>query len=103
MAPAVSRTESSSGDTIVDDAKRALDKANGTPNSKAQQPDDKGKRTGVTFEDVNKGADAISKDDGVKLLFYGVNSLMHCLPPLLKALEAVSQIHPFVLSMFDES
>ncbi|KAM5542913.1 hypothetical protein V8D89_003297, partial [Ganoderma adspersum] len=101
MAPEKPTTESSGGaadvkiSPEVDDAKRALDMASAR-NSNTQKPEDKDKQTGVGLEGAANVADTVSKDDGVSLLLDGVNSLVRSLPPLVKALDAVAQLHPFI-------
>ncbi|PIL33406.1 hypothetical protein GSI_04028 [Ganoderma sinense ZZ0214-1] len=99
MAPE-NPTESSGGVTgstnsrEVDDAERALNMASVT-NTVMQQPE-KDTQIRMSLKGTTKIADTVGKDGGVNLLLDGVNSLVHSLPPLVKALDAVAQIHPFI-------
>ena len=96
-------SSSAAGDTVsaeVDDAKRALDMAS-TGSSSPPKPEEKDDQTGVGLEEAaTKVAESASKDHGVNLLLDGNNSLVHSLPPLVKALDAVAQVHPFIASAF---
>ncbi|PIL33367.1 hypothetical protein GSI_03987 [Ganoderma sinense ZZ0214-1] len=102
MAPDNPQTGSSTGrkgtavSSDVDDAKRALDVASAR-NLKTRKPEGKEtQQAGPDLAAATKVVDTVSNNDGVNLLFQGVNSLVDSLPPLVKALEAVAQIHPFV-------
>ncbi len=105
MAPEKPKTGSSSSgkggivSSEVDDAKRALDMASAR-NLKTRKPEDKDEHAGPGLEAAKKVVDTVSSNDGVNLLIQGVNSLVDSLPPLVKALEAVAQIHPFIASTF---
>ncbi|KAM5542915.1 hypothetical protein V8D89_003299 [Ganoderma adspersum] len=79
----------------VDDAKRALDMASAGSSNK-RKLEEKDKQTDVSLEEAAKVTETASKGRGVNLLLDGVNSLVHSLPPLVKALDAVAQVHPFI-------
>ena len=100
--PTAGSSSSAAGDTVsaeVDDAKRALDMAS-TGSSSPPKPEEKDDQTGVGLEEAAKVAESASKDHGVNLLLDGINLLVHSVPPLVKALDAVAQVHPFIASAF---
>ena len=79
------------------DARRRLDEVSaGKPPEHDAEQDRAAKPS--RLEESSKAIDVASSSDGVKLLLDGVNSLVDSLPPLLKALEAVAQVHPVVAS-----
>lgn len=48
------------------------------------------------MDKVNAAGQASSSSDGLGILIDGVNGLVESLPPLVRALDAVAQIHPFL-------
>ncbi|TBU22190.1 hypothetical protein BD311DRAFT_157555 [Dichomitus squalens] len=71
-------------------AKHALDRANSGRDSKRPKGDEQPQGSSI------QAAANLVQDDGVNLLISGVESLVDNLPPFVKALDAVSKMHPFV-------
>ena len=60
-------------------------------------------KRGRAVDLTNAAGDAADDSTGVGLLFDGVNSLVDSLPALVKALDEVSKIHPYVGSAYRPS
>ena len=80
----------------VHDAQRVLHESS----TAAETSDTK---RGRAVDLTNAAGDAADNSTGVGLLFDGVNSLVDSLPALVKALDEVSKIHPYVGSAYRPS
>ena len=89
-------TSAQDTDRLVHDARTTLDGASNGPASHLH-PDTK---TGRAVDFVNTAGDAASDNKALSLLVDGINSLLDSLPGLVKALEEISKIHPYVGSEY---
>ncbi|TBU40766.1 hypothetical protein BD309DRAFT_992844 [Dichomitus squalens] len=80
----------------VREAKRILDGANADKTPERPDGENKQRSGDSPLETGSKVVDTASNSDGAQLLLDGVTSLVDKLPPFVKALEAVAQIHPVI-------
>ncbi|EIW54518.1 uncharacterized protein TRAVEDRAFT_74546 [Trametes versicolor FP-101664 SS1] len=83
--------EEQSSSRELKDAQDALDGA-----VQPSEPGRAGRLEGEFVDKVNAAGQASSSSDGLGVLMDGVNGLVESLPPLVRALDAVAQIHPFL-------
>ena len=77
----------------VHEAEVALDQAE---SSRSPHDDDSESRLIDVIETIGNVSQWTGDSDGLSMLLQGVNSFVENLPPLVRALDEIAKIHPFV-------